>query len=139
MSSNTLDEHVKSFVRPSEVYYNTFNPHFFDIRDSSKRVGIDGRIVEKLSPWHKVTIPFSQVPAYIAHYVYQSQQTYINRKILLPRDDTSTMRSNDVHRIHSMFNDIVNEQVKNLYSEKIHHFLMNKQLTEVEKENIQET
>jgi len=124
-SSSTLDRHVKSFVRPMEAI-NAHNPHFFNIYDTSRRIGMDNRIVQVASPFHPFPIHFSKAPAYIAHYVHQSEETYTNRKVLLPTDDTGSMRGDIRAQVHSLYNDVENLQVKRLYSENVNNFLISK-------------
>jgi hypothetical protein len=124
-SCSTLDRHVKSFVRPMEAI-NAHNPHFFNIYDTSRRIGTDNRIVQVASPFHPFPIHFSKAPAYIAHYVHQSEETYTNRKVLLPTDDTGSMRGDIRAQVHSLYNDIDNVQVKRLYSENVNNFLISK-------------
>jgi hypothetical protein len=68
--------------------------------------------------FNSINSEYSQVPAYIAHYIYQSQETYINRKIKLPTDDSGIIRSLDKD-IHTKYNDIENNDPKNKYSERL--------------------
>jgi hypothetical protein len=42
-------------------------------------------------------IDYKDAPAFIAHYVHQSRETYINRKIKLPRDDLLGSRTVDLN------------------------------------------
>jgi hypothetical protein len=136
-SSKTLDQHVKSFVRPMEAI-NAHNPHFFNIYDVKRRIGMDNRIVKVGSPFHPFHIPFSKAPAYIAHYIHQSEETYTERKILLPTDDTGAMRGDNRAQVHSLYNDIENLQVKSMYSDKINTFLILKSGICVQPEVIEE-
>jgi len=55
--------------------------------------------------------------------VYQSEETFIKRKVLLPADDTGTFRGSNVEHIHDLYNDIENTSPKNKYAEKIKDFL----------------
>jgi len=134
-SCSTLDRHVKSFVRPMEAI-NAHNPHFFNIYDTSRRIGMDNRIVQVASPFHPFPIHFSKAPAYIAHYVHQSEETYTNRKVLLPTDDTGSMREDIRAQVHSLYNDVENLQVKRLYSENLNKFLELKEGRELKEERI---
>jgi hypothetical protein len=63
-------------------------------------------------------IEYNKCGAYIAHYVYQSEESYINRKINLPRDDNSLYRQME-DNIHAKHNSIDNEIVKNKYANVI--------------------
>ena len=69
---------------------------------------------------------YSVVPAYIGHYVHQSEETYLRRKINLPTDDTGIFRNNDVKNIHNSSNSHENLFPKNKYSENIKKFLESK-------------
>jgi predicted lipid-binding transport protein (Tim44 family) len=73
-----------------------------------------------------VNISFNQAPAFIAHYVNQSEETYRNRKINIPRDDTNEFRAFDPD-IHKRYNNTENIVVKNLYSKRVRDYLINKQ------------
>ena len=122
-STEKLDKHVKTFVRPYEVK-NVVNPHYYNMKNERKIFNIDKK---KMNPYigfafHENKISYNNADAYIAHYVNQSEQTYIRRKILLPQDDTGTMRSRD-QNIHSYYNDVDNEIPKNKYSSNIKKFL----------------
>ena len=70
-------------------------------------------------------IPFYKSLAYIAHYIYQSEETYNNRKVKLPRDDNGAMREKDGN-IHNSFNEVTNNQPKNKYSQVVNDFLKSK-------------
>jgi hypothetical protein len=64
------------------------------------------------------------VSAYIAHYVNQSEETYIKRKVNLPRDDTGEKRHQEnIKDIHNQFNSIENIYPKNKYANKVKIFL----------------
>jgi hypothetical protein len=121
-SSSVLDQHVKSFVRPTEAI-NAWNPHYFNIYDPSRRIGMNGRIVESGSPFHPFPVNYLYTPAYIAHFVHQSEETYLKRKVLLPRDDNAEFRGDNRSEIHSLYNEVENLQVKSLYSENLNKFL----------------
>jgi hypothetical protein len=121
-SSRVLDQHVKSFVRPMEAI-NANNPHFFNIYDTSRRIGMDNRKVQTASPFHPFPVHYLHAPAYIAHYVHQSEETYMKRKVLLPTDDTGAMRGDNRAQVHFLYNDVENLEVKKLYSEKLNKFL----------------
>jgi hypothetical protein len=121
-SSRILDHHVKSFVRPMEAI-NAHNPHFFNIYEPSRRIGMNNHIVKVGSPFHSFPVNYWYAPAYIAHFVHQSEETYMKRKVLLPTDDTGAMRGDNRAQVHSLYNDIENLQVKGLYSENLNKFL----------------
>jgi hypothetical protein len=123
-----LDKHVKTFVRPNEVL-GVSNPHYYIIKNKLKRYGINNKILSGNAAFNPVTFIFYKSPAYIAHYVTQSEETYIKRKGLLPADDTGIMRNvntSNVKYIHNMYNEGENLQPKTRYAEKINQFLASK-------------
>jgi hypothetical protein len=118
-----LNEHVKSFVRPSEIIHAD-NPHFYHIKHKSRMYGLNKKLGEELSCFNTLKIPFYNSPAYIAHYMIQSEETYTKRKILIPRDDNGEFRPcDDIKSIHNLHNDGENLQPKMKYSENVKRFL----------------
>lgn len=115
-----LDKHVKSFVRPTEVKFSD-NAHFYHMRNPSKMIGIDFKVIYYPQYWHEFNIPYYKSPAYIAHYVYQSEETYRKRKINLKADD-GTVRGDMGKEIHNLYNDIINVQPQK-YVKQIKEFL----------------
>jgi hypothetical protein len=81
-SQEKLDQHVKSFVRPNEII-NCTNPHFYNMTNPLRMLGIDFKIMKYPYCFNNIDIPFYKAPAYIAHYVYQSEESYKRRKINL--------------------------------------------------------
>ena len=123
-STTKLDKHVKSFVRPREIVDST-NPHFYNIRNKSRMYGINNAIIGNCPQFNVVGLSYHNTPAYIAHYEYQSEETYTNRKVLLPRDDTGTKRdAQDVKKIHNQFNDCENLKPTTKYTDNIKQFLL---------------
>jgi hypothetical protein len=123
-----LNEHVKTFVRPNRII-NVNSPHFYNIQNPNRFLGINNSIIKKDFYKNDVHFTFLQASAYIAHYVNQSEETFIKRKINVPRDDRGTIRQfdiNDIENIHNQFNDVENNYPKNKYSEKIKFFLEEK-------------
>jgi len=129
-SNYLLNQHVKSFVRPQEIIRAT-SPHFYNIRNSSRMVGVGGRqIIGNKAFNRNYIIPFVNARAYIAHYVNQSEETFIRRKCLLPADDTGkfrnemrTQKTPHVAHIHSEYNDIDNLYPTRKYSDNIKLFM----------------
>lgn len=123
-SDQILNPHVKSFVRPSQVVSAT-NPHYFNIVKPQRMFSISG---QQMNPafysFHYWSIEYDKTPAYIAHYLYQSEETYTNRKLLLPRDDNGGQRDKE-ENIHASHNDFVNESVKNKYANNVNSSLSN--------------
>ncbi len=115
-----LNEHIKTFVRPKEVTQAT-NPHFFHIKNSMKTYTIDNK-VNPLHPFNNWDVEYSKAPAYIAHYCFQSEETYTTRKLNLPRDDANAFR-NKIPDIHLYYNEVENLSPKQKYADKVRLFL----------------
>lgn len=136
-SQPTLNDHLKTFIRPHKFLRP--NAHRSIIKNEKKAYHICGKQLIKVQPPFKGnqhyinTVPFENSKVFIAHYYVQSEETYINRKLNLPRDDWGTFRDNRKtllghpitknYNIHSEFNDKINTIVKDKYSEKIKKFL----------------
>uniref|UniRef100_A0A6C0H6G5 Glycosyltransferase 2-like domain-containing protein n=1 Tax=viral metagenome TaxID=1070528 RepID=A0A6C0H6G5_9ZZZZ len=119
-----LNQHVKSFVKPSKVV-NIINPHFYIINNDYRRFDVcSGGIHHNTSnfAFNNIPLPFIKSPAYIAHYVFQSEESYKKRKQLLPADDGSGFRSIP-DNFHNLYNDIENRQLIVKYSQNIKDFL----------------
>ena len=117
-SENKLDQHVKTFVRPNEVI-RSVNPHYYSMKNPNKLVNLNNELMKPDTlAFNPTNSNYFEVPAYIAHYIYQSQETYINRKIKLEKDDTGGKRTIEKD-IHTRYNDIENNDPKNKYSEKL--------------------
>ena len=123
-SETILDQHVKSFVRPGEVI-KAINPHYYVIQNKNRMFGMNKRLNEPFY-FNNINVNYSIAPAYIAHYVNQSEETYLRRKIHLPTDDTGVFRNNDVKNIHNNSNSHENLFPKNKYSEFVKKFLESK-------------
>lgn len=122
-SMRTLDPHVKTFVRPNEIK-TVSSPHFYHIRNLHKALNLNNHILHPRSnhSFNYQTCEYSVAPAYIAHYVHQSRETYMKRKINLPTDDTGTMRG-IMENIHDLYNEVENHDPKKKYAEKVRDFL----------------
>lgn len=121
-----LDSHVKCFVRPSRVR-DAINPHYFNMLDNLRIFNIDNKLITTNYHFNPCHVEFNQVPIYIAHYVYQSEETFKKRKVVLPRDDNGKIRDfhekEDVKFIHNLYNGYENLQPKNRYVENVKKFL----------------
>lgn len=122
-SDDQLDIHVKTFVRPTEIL-SVVNPHYYNMKHIECMFNIDKkRMYHELGlAYHKSSLSIYDVPAFIAHYIYQSEETYLRRKINLPKDDTGGMRLRD-EKIHNLHNKVTNEIAKNKYTTIIKKFL----------------
>jgi hypothetical protein len=115
-----LNQHVKSFVRPSQVM-NVVNPHWFFIQNKNRYYsGNETRM--SMGPFNNQPLPFINAPAYIAHYVIQSEHEYVRRKCR-QMDDGSGVRVIDTSGVNKMYNTVTNNQLQNKYSKKIKEYL----------------
>lgn len=119
-SSTKLDKHVKTFVKTSETTFAD-NPHFYHMRNPLKMIGLDFKTLRSPQCFSYFNYPFYLSPAYIAHYVFQSEENYLKRKINLLADD-GTKRGNMGKKIHHLYNDIINMQPQK-YVRGIKNFL----------------
>jgi hypothetical protein len=69
---------------------------------------------------------YNKAPAFIAHYIYQSEESYIRRKVDRPTDDTGTNRGNIGSHIHELHNNYDNLYPKFKYAENVRNFLSQK-------------
>ena len=91
-----LNDHLKTFVRPSKVI-KPINPHFYCMKDISRYFGINNVNITTLHHRNVFDIEYYNAPIYIAHYVNQSEESFTKRKINLPRDDNGQNRQlNDI-------------------------------------------
>lgn len=122
-SDALIDKHVKTFVRPSQVV-DAIMPHYFVIVNPNNMISINMKPMRNSPSFNEWPIEYNKCAAFIAHYVFQSEESYINRKINLPRDDNSMYRKIE-ENIHDKHNSSENELVKNKYANKIKLFLNN--------------
>jgi len=121
-SDQLIDKHVKSFVRPTTVT-NITNPHFYHIQNPARNITINNKSIPP-NPFNEsvTNTNYNMMHAYIAHYVNQSEETYIKRKVLMPTDDTNSFRPKNLD-IHNCHNTVVNLHPKNKYADGINKFL----------------
>jgi len=127
-SELTLDKHVKTFVRPREVV-SVSNPHYYNIFNASNMKHISGANIPNIPPNGYAFFPnkntFYNAMAYIAHYHYQSEESYTRRKNKRNQDDGSGNRPKD-DNIHTHHNVVVNDTIKKRYSEVLRNFISSK-------------
>lgn len=127
-SDTHLDKHIKSFVRPNEALYAD-TPHVYVIKHIENFYAYNRRICA-LTSFNECNTPGENSPIYIAHYINQSKESFIKRKIIKPTDDTGKYRGHKdkhlVENIHNSYNNIDNIQPKRLYHEKVQSFLKEK-------------
>jgi hypothetical protein len=114
-----LNMHIKSFLNLKNENIKIRCPHVFLLQDISKSVDVDFNCLGNETPhFNRINKHYNDVTAYIAHYMYQSYETYIQRKVNLPRDDTNTYRKvvpkENFHKAH---NDEINLGPLNKYNE----------------------
>uniref|UniRef100_A0A6C0DTG3 Glycosyltransferase family 92 protein n=1 Tax=viral metagenome TaxID=1070528 RepID=A0A6C0DTG3_9ZZZZ len=119
------DQHVKSFVRPQEVI-NATNPHFFNIYNPARMLTITNKQMPYTPnmgyTFNPCNAEYNKFHAYIAHYIHQSEETFIKRKVLLAADDGTGAKSANPE-IHNVYNDVENNDPKNKYAERVKAFL----------------
>jgi hypothetical protein len=115
-----LDKHVKSFVRPSTVK-RIDNPHFYVLHYPHRYYAASGTRMP-MNPFNPQALPFTNVMAYVAHYYIQSEEEYVRRKGRA-LDDGSGNKTQLVPVVHTMYNNVLNNQLKNKYSQRINDFL----------------
>jgi hypothetical protein len=121
-SDEQLNRHVKTFVRPSQVSAAPpANPHSYPIVNPRRMFAITGESMTN-RVFNSTRVPFWRSPAFIAHYIYQSEETYKQRKISLPSDDTGTFRAIDAD-IHSKHNERINF-IPRKYAESVRRFIL---------------
>ena len=122
-SEEMLDPHVKTFVRLKQAL-GSVNPHYYDIKNKSRMYNVTNNQMILPYYFYPNQVPYASVLAYIGHYINQSEETYIRRKMLLPKDDTGTIRQLDnLQSIHNIGNKVVNLFPKTKYSDNIKRFL----------------
>jgi len=122
-SEKILDPHVKSFVRISQAL-GAVNPHYYDIKNSSRMYNVTNTRMSAPYCFFPNKLPYNSVLAYIGHYINQSEETYIRRKLLLPEDDTGSIRQiENLQIIHNTGNKVNNLFPKTKYSENIKLFI----------------
>jgi len=122
-SDASLNEHLKSFVRPKKIV-NAINPHYYNIKDTHRYFTVDNQNLQGVYYASKPNVSYLNVSAYIAHYANQSEETFIKRKMNLPRDDTGEKRGRDnIKEIHNESNSTENVYPKNKYAGKVKEYL----------------
>jgi hypothetical protein len=119
-SEQKLNQHVKTFVRPEYVTSVT-NPHFYKMTFPNRMFSINMKNIVN-TPFNIWEIDYKDAPAFISHYINQSEETYMNRKIKLPRDDLLGNRTVDLN-MHKQYNDVDNFLVRDKYAATVKHFL----------------
>lgn len=118
-----LNKHVKCFVQPRMVSHSA-NPHFYVLKNNKNYYNLQGEIIHKDFHFNECNLSFNNVPAYVAHYVHQSEETYLKRRSV-PRDDTGELREIcKADKLHTEFNSTDNNYPKDKYCERIKKLLL---------------
>ena len=120
-SSKVLDQHVKTFVRPEQALYPV-TPHNYKIANPLRNVAITGNLIEPNSPFNRKPMLFTHAPAYIAHYIVQSQQEFMRRKGR-QMDDGTGNKTGLYRNIHANHNEVENHQLHNKYVDRVRQML----------------
>jgi hypothetical protein len=122
MSDKLINQHIKSFIRPEKVILPAINPHFYNMINPNRLFAASGnRMVQ--GPFNQVPRIFTKVAAYIAHYYTQSEDEHMRRKGRALDDGTGPGKSNMYPEVHNIYNEVVNNQLQNKYSQRIKTFL----------------
>jgi hypothetical protein len=122
--ASELSDLVKCFVRPQKTI-NATNPHHYNMMDLDRCNGTNHKKIKANCSINKHKEHYALSYAYIAHYVYQSEESYTKRKIILPADDTGTFRQgvNNLQMMHDLYNDVENTYPKDKYAKNVESFL----------------
>jgi hypothetical protein len=120
--NDTLDLHIKSFVRPSQVV-SIPNPHAYFIKNMSLSVGTNYKVLNKDAPYffnYDNIDDINKINAYVAHHIFQSYETFTKRKCNRTRDDSNESWGFlfDENTLHSKHNNVENMFPMNKYNEK---------------------
>ncbi len=126
-STNKIYICVKSFVIPEKVI-DVVNPHYFVIENMDLSTGVFGHKQDEKQPaicFFETDLPLEKMPAYIAHYAFQSFDTYKKRKVNRKRDDVGCNYDHNYseEELHKIDNDVEVTHMRDLYN-KINKFNM---------------
>lgn len=128
-SDKNLNVHIKSFLNLKVQNFTIINPHAYCLRNMQKSINVNFKPLNADAPhFFNTNEHFSSLNAFIAHYIYQSYDEFIEKKVALPRDDNGEFR--EVIKktdFHNLFNNIENNIVFEKYNSK------NKELIELYK------
>ena len=128
-SDTNIHNHFKCFIKINKSIEFTFiNPHHILFKKQSsvytnvlnKSIQFTGNSIKHFEDMKPCT-ELNKLPCYINHYIVQSKEDYINRKINRPRDDTNTTRDYELE-ILSHYNSIINNNLIN-YVDTIYHMI----------------
>ena len=116
-----INKHVKSLVRPNSVI-DIYNAHVYKTNNLNKSRSCYNCIpINIKEPWF-ISIPdkcYSDIPAYVAHYVNQAYNKYKERRLSRQRDDgTPITRIYTEQELHNIDNTLINTSVRDKYCQK---------------------
>ena len=120
-SEEYLDVHLKTFLnlKNNNTQKIIPHPHIYYLDDMTKSINIEKNILNKDDTyWFNINKKYMEVSAFVAHYLFQSYETYLSRKINVPRDDNGEFR--DIiseSEFHQQYNSFINEFIKNRYDD----------------------
>jgi hypothetical protein len=115
-SEEYLNVHLKSFLNLKRKNTNKMNPHphVYYLNNMARSVNVEKNTLNKKDTyWFNTEKKYNEVSGYVAHYLFQSYETYLSRKINVPRDDNGLFR--DVipeDDFHKQYNNFTNETIK---------------------------
>jgi hypothetical protein len=115
-----INKHIKCFVKPNDII-GIHNAHVYQTTNNKSVSCYNLSPLNNKEPWF-VSIPdknYKEVPAYIAHYINQSYDNYVKRRLKRKRDDSSVLtKKYSENELHTIDNDIINTEVRDKYCEK---------------------
>lgn len=145
-SCSKLHQEVKVFVRPEKVNTKFLpSPHCFKLLNGCISVGWDSGVLAGPLYNDRSDMNPQIATAYIAHYIVQSYETYLQRKAFRDRDDIPGAKWPVITKstFHSRYNDVENRDLSNRYGsrymdEEKHNLLENNNTDICCKDNEQE-
>jgi hypothetical protein len=123
---NKLDKCVKTFLnldklRKIDKKIIHFSAHYYLFDDMNDSITVNFKKMNKKDGGYGINIDknddYKNISCYIAHYIYQSYDTYYSRKVKLRRDDNFKFRAvESASEIHSKYNNVENFDLLNKYN-----------------------
>jgi len=92
-----VDPHVKSFLNLNcyeEQQKNIISIHAYGVKDNV--FGVNNKKIElRNNSTNHVALHFKDCDMFVAHFYFQSKESYMKRKINLPRDDMNVFRDKE--------------------------------------------
>jgi hypothetical protein len=124
-SAIDLHNQYKTFVCITNIIKNNnkikyYNVHVRGLKDMSKSITTRFIKITSNNVFNKeYKENINDVPAYIAHYVLQAYNIYLQRKVSKPMDHNGEYRSTiPIDKFHKIHNKIENKEVLDKYNEK---------------------